>query len=405
MSVNAEKCPFLHIYFQSKQYYNIAQTENFPRKDTKIMLEITNLRDGAVLNHHHGCETENALTINVCGVADVQAEVRVNGIAAERCDRNFSAEIKLTEKINRITVESDDYFGMESKTITVVWDKKSFPRYNFFFDDCVFFLRSIALERPKSIFDEMFLNRLKKIHDKYGTKFTLNLFFHDDHHDFSISEMPDDYKEEFRSNSDWLKLSFHARSEFPDRPYQHADAQKLAADFDEIRKEVCRFAGEESFIAPVVFHWAMTNPENFHALKERGTNCLVGGFLGTIARIGEKHSFSVTDIGFHYEKDVAIYIKHKHSFYDRFHDLFLMDSVTCCNYDDIDVLRKKFAELSSDREAISLMTHEQYSYPDYFNHIPNHLDRVEEACRLATEAGFRPVWFVNGVFGNTVWEE
>ena len=102
---------------------------------------------------------------------------------------------------------------------------------------------------------------------------------------------------------------------------------------------------------------------------------------------------------------MAIYIKHKHSFYDRFHDLFLQDSVTCCNYDDIDVLREKFAELSSDREAINLMTHEQYSYPDYFNHIPNHLDRVEEACRLATEAGYRPAWFVNGVFGNTVWDE
>ena len=30
------------------------------------MLEITNLRDGAILNRHHGIETENYLEIAVC---------------------------------------------------------------------------------------------------------------------------------------------------------------------------------------------------------------------------------------------------------------------------------------------------------------------------------------------------
>lgn len=369
------------------------------------MLEITNLRDGAVLNRHHGVETEEYLEIKVEGLADSPAQVTVNGMAAVRSDRNFSAVVRLTEKINKITVESSDYYGVRSQTITVVWDKKSFPRYNFFFDDCSFFLRAITLERPKSIFDEMFLGRLKQIHDKYGSKFMLNLFHHDDHHDFSISEMPEDYKAEFQANSDWLKMSFHAKSEFPDRPYQHADQEKLAADFDEIYREVCRFAGKECFIAPMVIHWAMTNPENFQVLKDRGTSCLAGGFIGSIAHIGEEHVVRVTDIGFHYEKDVALYIDSKHVFYDRFYDLFLLNNVTCCNYDDIDVLHEKFAVLESDRDAINLMSHEQYSYPDYFNYIPNHLDRVEEACRLATEKGYKPAWFPMGILGNTAWEK
>lgn len=367
------------------------------------MLEITNLRDGAVLNHHHGVESDGALEIVVEGLAAPQALVQVNGVAASRNDRKFSAVVKLTEKVNRITACASDYFGEKSQTVTVVWDKKSFPRYNFFFDDCSFFLRSIALERPASIFDEMFLGRLKKIHDKYGSKFTLNLFYHDDHHDFSICDMPADYKAEFQANSDWLKMSFHAKSEFPDRPYQHADQAKLAADFDEIYREVCRFAGEESFIAPLVIHWAMTNPENFPVLKERGTKCLTGGFVGSIAHIGEAHQVMVTDIGFHYEKDVALYLKANHIFYDRFYDLFLADNLCCCNYDDIDVLRENFGAVKSDRETLSLMSHEQYSYSDYFNYIPNHLDRVEEACRLAAEAGYQPVWFSHGILGNCEW--
>ena len=50
------------------------------------------------------------------------------------------------------------------------------------------------------------------------------------------------------------------------------------------------------------------------------------------------------------------------------------------------------------------MTHEQYSFPDYFNYIPDHLDRVEEACRLAAERGCEPVWGPDGIWGNKAWE-
>ena len=76
------------------------------------------------------------------------------------------------------------------------------------------------------------------------------------------------------------------------------------------------------------------------------------------------------------------------------------------NYDDVDVLEKKFAKLADDpRDTVNIMSHEQYSYPDYFNYIPNHLDRVETACRLATEAGYKPAWFSNGILGNTAWDK
>ena len=370
------------------------------------MLEITNFRDGAILNRHHGVETDDYLEITVQGIADPQAEVTVNGQKTERFDRNFSAKVRLTGKINQIQAAASDYFGERTLTITVLWDRKSFKRYNFFFDDCSFFLRWIALNKPKSIFDEMFLGRLKTIHQKYGSHFMLNLFFHDDHHDFSISDFPADYKTEFQENRNWLRLSFHARSEFPDRPYQSADAVKLAADYDEVYREVCRFAGPECFIPPMVIHWGMTNPENFHVLQERGTRCLAGGFLGCISHIGEKHSIEITDIGYHYEQDVAHYLKHAaHLWYDRKFDIILLSNLLCCNYSDVDALTQIFAGLSPDRDTISLMSHEQYSYPDYFNYIPNHLDRVETACRLAYEGGFQPVWFPEGILGNTVWEK
>ncbi|MBO5667590.1 MAG: hypothetical protein J6S43_00520 [Lentisphaeria bacterium] len=369
------------------------------------MLEITNLRDGAVLDHRSGCETDDYLEITVEGIADPQSAVKVNDIAALRHDRNFSAKVRLTEKINRITVVSDDYFGVKTLTITVLWDKKSFPRYNFFFDDCIFALRSVAKNRPASVFDEMFLGRLKKINSLYGTKFILNLFYNDDHHkDFNLSDMPDTYKTEFQANADWLRFSFHAYSEFPDRPYQNASKEKLAADFDLICDEVCRFDGKECFIAPQVIHWAMTNPENFSVLKDRGVKFLSGGFLGCKTSLTEEHSVQVTDIAYHYEKDVAYYVCDKAVMYDRYYDLLLMPGMVCCNFDDIPTLEKKFAALAAaPRDVVCLMTHEQYSYPDYFNYIPDHLDRIEAACRLAYEAGLKPTWLSYGVFGNESW--
>ena len=58
------------------------------------MLEITNLRDGAVLNHHHGVETDDFLEIEVTGLAAPQAQITVNGQPAKRSDRNFSAKVK-----------------------------------------------------------------------------------------------------------------------------------------------------------------------------------------------------------------------------------------------------------------------------------------------------------------------
>lgn len=99
------------------------------------MLEITNLRDGAVLNRHSGIETEEYLEITVEGLANPQAGVTVNGVPATRRDRQFFATLRLTERVNKITAAASDYFGERTLTITVLWDKKSFKRCHFFFED------------------------------------------------------------------------------------------------------------------------------------------------------------------------------------------------------------------------------------------------------------------------------
>ena len=81
------------------------------------MLEITNLRDGAVLNRYNGTEREDHLEIKVEGLADPQAAVTVNGVPADRRDRLFSATVRLTQRVNKITAAADDYYGQKSNAL------------------------------------------------------------------------------------------------------------------------------------------------------------------------------------------------------------------------------------------------------------------------------------------------
>ena len=43
------------------------------------MFEITNLRQGAILNHHHGIEDEKGLTVKVEGISDLASHVAIAG--------------------------------------------------------------------------------------------------------------------------------------------------------------------------------------------------------------------------------------------------------------------------------------------------------------------------------------
>ncbi|MBO7327783.1 MAG: hypothetical protein J6W00_12420, partial [Lentisphaeria bacterium] len=79
------------------------------------MLEITNYRQGAILNHNHGEETEKSLKVKIEGLSDVGSRVYVNGIQAEMDGRRFCAEIELTEKFNKVTASTQTSYGKFSQ--------------------------------------------------------------------------------------------------------------------------------------------------------------------------------------------------------------------------------------------------------------------------------------------------
>ncbi len=397
------------------------------------MLEITSHRQGALLNHHHGKETGSGLTVRIEGWSDSMYPVTVNGVPAIRNGRGFSAEITLTEKLNTVTAASHTNYGDFSQSVVLLWDKKSFKRFNFFIDDNVFFMTDIARERPRRAFDHFYLAGLKKIHEKYGTRFTLNCFYRNCHNPFEIKDFPDIYKSEFIDNSDWLRLSFHAFGEFPDRPYQDASYEQLARDYDLVKAEIIRFAGEQSFIPPMNIHWAMARPAGIRALVDRGVRVLAGAYshyapvgpsaadraagskAGHLAEVQKSASDSgntdlpVCDIGYFRNMDEAAYLSNHNQYYDPDFGVIFARSGNCCNLCPKEVLKSRYEIMfrdaaTSGNEVFGALSHEQYTFPYYGNYLPDHFERMDYASQLLTEYGCKPVYFAEGVLGNPSWE-
>lgn len=378
------------------------------------MLEITSFRNGEVLNHRHGIESDAGLEIEIRGIALPQSQITVNGVPAVRNDREFSAKILLTEKINRITAIAKDKFGEASRTITLVYDKKSFLRYTVRIDDNCFFFGDLARQRPARLFDHFYLAGLKKLHEKYGTKFILKCFFRNDHDPdkFTMDQMPDIYKSEFEDSSDWLHMAFHAYAEFPDRPYQHCSAARLTKELEMVNEQIIRFAGEKSCSPPTNVHWAMLEPANFHVLKEHGSKILTsGGFMANRLFVDgsvEEITGNACDIGFFYEQDVTHHMLKKRIFYDTDHELFLSRTFFCFNIDtpqEIESKIRKEHSLTAETkcDVLEAIGHEQYAYPAYCNYLPDFFERLEKCCSVPTELGYKPVFFQDGIFGNTSW--
>ena len=397
------------------------------------MIEITSHRQGAILNHNHGEETAESLKITIQGISESGQPVKVNGNPARMEGRNFSAEIELTQKINPVTASVMTPYGIYSQTLSLVWDKKSFRRFDCYIDDHSFVFTELTRQRPKHAFDHFYLAGLKKIHEETGLKVTLNTFYRNDHDKdgFLLKEMPDVWKSEFADNADWLKFSFHAYSEFPDRPYLEASAEEIGHDYDLVRNEIIRFAGKESFIPPIVIHWANIHPSSAAEIIRRGTRCYSNNFRarvmggpsladrqkgGNMEQVqnrslsGEDKKASTEGLKMHYDyPEETDFLTRHQQFYDPALDIIFFRGVLCCNLIPISEIPKRFesAMKNAERygvEAMGYASHEQYTFPSYPNYIPDHMERIGLTARLFKENGFAPVFFNDGLLGNCSWD-
>ena len=242
-------------------------------------------------------------------------------------------------------------------------------------DDNILFLKDISERKYDSVFRNPYLAFFKSLHEKYGLKVQMNLFFGNG--DFTLEQVSDRYGNEFSENSDWLIFAFHADKEYPAHPYRFADYSKVFGDCSAVNREICRFAGAPCLSDTPTVHYCTASEEGIRALRDCGVRGLFGLF-------GQN-----PPSGYSLAPDKAALVSAGIS--------QIQDGITYFNIDlildrlDITRIPARLEELSQ-RDFVSVMIHEQYFYPEYRRYQPDYREKAEVAVKYLKEKGFSSVF-------------
>lgn len=123
-----------------------------------------------------------------------------------------------------------------------------------------------------SIFDNELFSRLKNLHLKYGCVFTLNLFECNANEGetptFTIDDMTDKYRNEFISNSSWLKFSYH--SKYMDTYSNTLTDDEIVESVTSFYNHIKRFAGNVACDRYIRFGFFSSNKSAINKMIELG---------------------------------------------------------------------------------------------------------------------------------------
>ena len=296
-------------------------------------------------------------------------------------------------------------------------------------DDCIWFLRDLARQRPKHAFDHPFLAGFKKVHEATGLKVQFNLFYRTDFFygmdEFTLADMPATYKAEFKANADWIKFGFHSLQEFPDYPWINASYDDVAKCLKMIRGEVARVAGDELFARALIPHWVPRSKDGGRALADGGIKIMYATVGKRYAYNGDPdvlpygHSFRLENgrrpetalytrdaymaslaasvCGYnHVEAEKNERIRKENLYvYDpdtgmRFRD-FCTRPMSCINIHSLDQLKVDL-DAVKDATFVGYGNHEQYFFKDYLAYQPEYMEKEQLCARTLKERGHKFVF-------------
>ncbi|MBO3803070.1 MAG: hypothetical protein JTT11_04230 [Candidatus Brockarchaeota archaeon] len=364
-------------------------------------IRITDPIDGAILNRHDGKQAKGGLEIAVKGIAPWKSKVTVNGVEAKVsrdgcgfCDR-FECNIVLEERVNGIAARAESGQGASSDEITVYWDKDSFKRYRFSTDDNILFLKDLAANAQKysSIFDNGYMAFWREMHDKYGLKVQFNIYYQTE--GFNLSQMPDKFKPEWKENSDWIRLTFHALQNDPPNPYVKASYQEVLRDFNLVTKEIARFAGKELLSPFTTIHWGEATLEGCKALRDSGIIGLVGYFVLN-SDIGKPV------VSYYLDEEKTRYLGGRDYWKDTKAGLFFIKHDLVINLvepEDIGPTLDSIASNPHRSELMEVMIHEQYFHPELELYEPDAKERVVATLDWLAKNGYKSIFYEEGFLG------
>lgn len=179
--------------------------------------------------------------------------------------------------------------------------------YEIHVDDSILCLEELDANKDTytSIFEGEILKKYKETHDKYGTVFNLSLFYEivengafgiqipsDNYRiGWTLSNMTDKFKQEFKDNAHWLKFSFHSEN----YDIRYGENPELSAwdDYKKVREEVFRFAGREAWEDYYTkLHWYSGTETQLREMADNGVHRYIGSAqhstLGSFSLTAEK---------------------------------------------------------------------------------------------------------------------
>jgi hypothetical protein len=345
--------------------------------------------DGDMLNDYDGKLSGGSLIVEVKVAASSDIKLKVNGIEAVYSKGAFTAAIPLSDYNN--VIEAVDSVSGKKSGIVVYRLKNVVDKYRLSLDDNIWFLKDINANagKYKSIFENPYLGMLKQVHDTFGTKIHVNLFYQTD--GFNLSQMTDKYKSEWKDNAGWLRLSFHALQEFPDRPYLTAGYDQVTHDCILVKDQIRRFAGEELMGPVTTLHWGAANEEGCRALKDQGYHALAGYF----------NAEGPDTVSYYLKDEKNLHINNRFIWKDNKQEMILSKMALVINTVKLEEIVPYLDRLRSNGHRppyADLMIHEQYFYPSYFNYQPDFRDKVVTAVKWAADKGYKPAFLSECLF-------
>ena len=304
----------------------------------------------------------------------------VNGIPAKMENDRFILEIPLEKTYQELNFAS----GGET-ACTHVWRADTDRRiFRVSVDDNIRFLQDIAERDYNSIFENPYLAMYRSLHEKYGVKIHMNIYWESpEYGTFTLPQLSDRYKQEWLDNRNWLHLSFHARADKPDWPYLHAGYQKVYDDCLPVMREIRRFAGKVGHVTTL--HFAETGKDGIRALYDCGIRVLLGDY--TLDANGNPYIC----YGATCEQYNAV---RKHCFWkDPETKMIFCPCDLVLNTGELSEVRSTMDEFERkwpNRAFVDILIHEQYFYSDYRRYLPDYRRRLEEGIEWCLENGYAP---------------
>ena len=311
--------------------------------------------NGDMLNEFDGKVVNGRLFTSVSVTAPPGSIIRINGVEAKYTGNEFSAEISLKDYKNSIELVESNTGTRQS--ITVYWLKNYANKYRLSLDDNIWFLRDISnnSDTYKSIFENPYLSFFKQIHDTFGTKVHINIYYQTD--GFNLSQMTTKYKSEWKENSSWLRLSFHALQNDPDRPYTNAGYDEVKRDCEMVKEQIIRFAGEELMGPVTTLHWGESTVQGSRALRD-------AGYVGQVSDFVIENGVPI--ISMYLDLEQTKHINERFIWRDNQEGIIFSRISIIINTHKVDEIVPFMNELRKDRHKsayLDLLMHEQYFYP------------------------------------------